>query len=226
VFGDAGRRSRVGPRTPPAGDARRSSSRLGPLSPCHRSDRWSGWHRRRGAASRRGSVRPRPPTPPSWHGRGRPGCRADAWRRLWRRPGATSWSSTPRDRRRVRDHRRPPGPVDAVRPAGHRGGQIGEHLTRRVDPGPAIGIRQNHRDLRRQSGQIRQFPQHRGPGMRHDTRPVRRDFHPRTCCDILHLRSAFPPECWNPRQVPSFLAGQALSLFQGRATPTFTKNRG
>ena len=35
-----------------------------------------------------------------------------------------------------------PDTVDAVRAVGHRGGQIGEHRTRLVDPRSPIGIRQ------------------------------------------------------------------------------------
>jgi hypothetical protein len=39
--------------------------------------------------------------------------------------------------------------IDAVRPIGDRGGQIGEHVTRRIRPGPAVGIGQYGSDLRR-----------------------------------------------------------------------------
>ena len=52
-----------------------------------------------------------------------------------------------------------PDTVDAIRAVGHRGGQIGEHRTRPVDPRAPIGIRQRRRDLRRQPGQLRQLPQ-------------------------------------------------------------------
>ena len=41
-----------------------------------------------------------------------------------------------------------PDPVDAVRPAGDRGGQIGEHRTRRIGPRAPIGVGQRGRDLR------------------------------------------------------------------------------
>jgi len=41
-----------------------------------------------------------------------------------------------------------PDPVDAVRPAGDRGGQIGEHRTRRIGPRAPIRVRQCGRDLR------------------------------------------------------------------------------
>ena len=86
-----------------------------------------------------------------------------------------------------------PDTVDAVRAVGHRGGQIGEHRTRPVDPRAPIGIRQRRRDLRRQPGQLRQLPQHPHPGVRHDPLTVRRHFHPGNRCAILHLRSAFQP---------------------------------
>jgi SAM-dependent methyltransferase len=55
--------------------------------------------------------------------------------------------------------------------------------------------------------------------MRHDTVTVGGDFHPRCHRDILHLRSAFPLERLNRREVQLFLAGQALSLIY---TPTHT----
>ena len=86
-----------------------------------------------------------------------------------------------------------PDAVDAVRPVGHRGGQIGEHRTRLVGPRPPIGVRQRGRDLRRQPGQVRQLPQHPHPGVRHDAMTVRGHFHPGNRCDTLHLRSAFQP---------------------------------
>jgi hypothetical protein len=37
--------------------------------------------------------------------------------------------------------------VDAVRPTGHRSGQIGEHRTRLIDPRALVGIRQCGGDL-------------------------------------------------------------------------------
>ena len=85
-----------------------------------------------------------------------------------------------------------PDPVDAVRPAGDRGGQIGEHRTRGIGPRAPIGVRQRGRDLRREPGQLRHLPQHPHPGVRHDTMAVRGHFHPGNRCATLHLRSAFP----------------------------------
>lgn len=64
-------------------------------------------------------------------------------------------------------------PIDAVRAVGHRSGQIGEHITGRVDPRPLVGIGQHGGDLRRQPGQIRQLPQQAYPGMRHHPVAVR-----------------------------------------------------
>ena len=63
-----------------------------------------------------------------------------------------------------------PDPVDAVRPAGHRGRQIGAHRPRTMYPRSPIGIRQRGRDLRRQPGQAGDLPQHPHPGMRHGFR--------------------------------------------------------
>jgi hypothetical protein len=40
-------------------------------------------------------------------------------------------------------------PVDAVRPVGHRRGQISEHRTRGIHPRPFVGVGQYRRDLRR-----------------------------------------------------------------------------
>jgi hypothetical protein len=48
--------------------------------------------------------------------------------------------------------------VDAVRPVGHRSGQIGEHRTRRIHPRVPIRVRQYGRDLRRKPGQISEAP--------------------------------------------------------------------
>jgi hypothetical protein len=83
--------------------------------------------------------------------------------------------------------------VDAVRPVGNRGRQIGEHRTRLVAPRPPISVSQHGRDLRRQPGQVRHLPQHPHPGMRHDAMTVRGHFHPGNRCATLHLRSAFQP---------------------------------
>jgi hypothetical protein len=83
-------------------------------------------------------------------------------------------------------------PVDAVRPARDRSSEIGEHRTWGMSPRATVGIGQHRRDLRREPAQVGDLPQHRGPGMRHDTRTVGGHFHPWTCCAILHLRSAFP----------------------------------
>jgi hypothetical protein len=105
-----------------------------------------------------------------------------------------------------------PDPVDTVRAVGHRRGQIGEHRTRGIHPRTLVCVGQRGRDLRRQPGAIGQFAQHAHPGMRHHALAVSRHFHPRRRHDILHLRSAFPPAVRNLRQVPSCLAGQALSL--------------
>lgn len=68
--------------------------------------------------------------------------------------------------------------VDAVRSVGHRGGQIGEHRSRGVNPRAAVGIGQHRRDLRGQPGQIGQFPQQPHPGVRHHATAIGRDFHP------------------------------------------------
>ena len=68
--------------------------------------------------------------------------------------------------------------------------------------------------------------QHAHPGMRHDTTAVGRHFHPRPDRDTLHLRSAFPLERLNPREVQFSLAGQALSPFKPRVTPSFAQNPG
>ena len=83
-----------------------------------------------------------------------------------------------------------PDAVDAVRPGGHRRGQIGEHRTRLIHPRTSIRVGQRGGDLRRQAGQIRHLPHHAHPGMRHDTMTVRGHVHPSNRCDILHLRSA------------------------------------
>ena len=85
-------------------------------------------------------------------------------------------------------------PVDAVRPIGDRGSQIGEHRAWRIHPWAAIGIRQSGRDLRRQTRVVGELTQQTHPGMRHHAMTVGRDFHPRRHRDTLHLRSAFPPE--------------------------------
>ena len=69
-----------------------------------------------------------------------------------------------------------PDAVDAVRPGGHRRGQIGEHRTRLIHPRTSIRVGQRGGDLRRQAGQIRHLPHHAHPGMRHDTMTVRGHF--------------------------------------------------
>jgi hypothetical protein len=83
--------------------------------------------------------------------------------------------------------------VDAVRAIVDRGGQIGEHRSRRIGPRPPIGINRRCGDPRREPGQVRQFPQRPYPGVRYDTMAVRGHLHPRNRCDTLHLRSAFLP---------------------------------
>ena len=155
----------------------------------------------------------RPPTPPPGQTRGRHGSRAGVRRRSVDRPAATSWSSTRRDRRHVRD-RRSSCPMPSMQSApsataAARSANTGPGL---MHPRTPIGVRQHRGDLRRQAGQIGDLPQHPDPGMRHHTLAVRGHFHPGNCCDILHLRSAFPPASWNRREVPLCLAGQALSL--------------
>jgi len=85
-----------------------------------------------------------------------------------------------------------PDSVDAVRPVGHRRGQIREHRPRSVRPRPLVGIGQNLGDLRRQPGQIGQLTQQPHPGMRHHPAAIRRNFHPPDRRDSIHLRSAFP----------------------------------
>ena len=98
-----------------------------------------------------------------------PRCRGGAGRPR-RRSGGCSGSTHPRQVRGVDaridqpPHRRSRGrrtedvlavaaqlsdPVDAVRPVGDRGGQIGEHLPGCVYPRTPIGVRQSGGDLRR-----------------------------------------------------------------------------
>ena len=103
-----------------------------------------------------------------------------------------------RRRRRAEDMLAIPAPlgnpVDAVRAVGDRGGQIGEDISRGMGPRPPIGVGQRRSDLRRESAQVRQLPHHPHPGMRHDALAIGGHFHPWSCCDTLHLRSAFR---WN-----------------------------
>ena len=107
-----------------------------------------------------------------------------------------------------------PDAVDAVRPGGHRRGQIGEHRTRLIHPRTSIRVGQRGGDLRRQAGQIRHLPQHPHPGMRHDTMTVRGHFHPSNRCDILHLRSAFPPALRNLEKSHYALQDRHFRLYQ------------
>ena len=114
-----------------------------------------------------------------------------------------------------------PDPVDAVRAVGDRGSQIGEHIPRCMHPRAPVGVRQSSADLRRQPSLVCQLTQHAHPGVRHHTMTVGRDFHPRHHRDTLHLRSAFPPEQSNRREVRLFLAGQAFSLIYTPPHTTF-----
>ena len=92
---------------------------------------------------------PRPPTPPPGLRAGRP----DPGQMRGVDPLIDQPPHRGRRRRRTEDMftitAALPDPVDAVRPVGDRGGQIGEHRTRRVDPRAPIGVRQRGRDLRR-----------------------------------------------------------------------------
>jgi hypothetical protein len=104
-------------------------------------------------------------------------------------------------------------PIDTVRPVGGRGHQIAEHRTRRIHPPTRVRVGQRGRHLRAEPGQLRQLPQYPHPGMRHHTLAVGRHFHPWPCGDTLHPRSAFPLGIVDPAGVSSFVAEQALSLF-------------
>ena len=214
------------PKTPATGDARRSSSRSAPRSlvvgmvddqrgvdvdmqPFARGRGGAGGPRRR-PGRRAGSAHPRQ--------MGRVDALIDQpphrGRRRLRAEGMLAVPAQLRD------------PVDTVRAVGHRRGQIGEHIPGRIHPRTLVGVGQRRGDLRRQPGHVGQFTQQAHPGMRHHTMTVCRHFHPRRRHDILHLRSAFPPALRNLRQVPSCLAGQALSLIYTPRLPSFAKNQG
>ncbi len=119
-----------------------------------------------------------------------------------------------------------PDTVDAVRAAGHRRRQIGEHRPRIVYPRSPIGIRQRNRYQRRQPGQAGDLPQHPHPGVRHDSVPVRGHFHPRNRCDTVHLRSAFQPANGNREKFHYALQDRHFRLSTRRRSPHFTNNPG
>jgi hypothetical protein len=71
----------------------------------------------------------------------------------------------------------------------------------------------------RQTGFRSQFPQQRGPGMRHHTLPVRADLDPAPATATLHLRSVFRPGLIAPSAVRFSPTGKALLYISGPCRP-------
>jgi len=95
-------------------------------------------------------------------------------------------------------------PGHRIRPVGDRHCQVGKHLPRQMQREPAVGVQQRpgHRLGRPRSR--RQFPQQRGPGVRHHATPVRADLDPRPAAatqgTFPHLR---PVSAYRAAQPPA-----------------------
>jgi len=131
----------------------------------------------------------------------------------FRRPAALAWRT--RSSMRARTGPLPRGgprfpvaqhlnPGHRIRPVGDRHCQVGKHLPRQMQREPAVGVQQRpgHRLGRPRSR--RQFPQQRGPGVRHHATPVRADLDPRPAAatqgTFPHLR---PVSAYQAAQPPA-----------------------
>jgi len=80
---------------------------------------------------------------------------------------------------------------DRLAAVGEHHRQIDQHLPRIVPAAPTSDPIRGGRILRPQPGPLGQLPQQRGPGVRHDPRPVRGHHRPRTTPTTLHPEGAF-----------------------------------